>query len=112
MVTPAELKAELASVRWRDRPRLTLWRLDASSFYALWGIFQVAVWAFAFSAILGVVTADKGSFGGTSRVTNGLLVLPLLLVALATSRLTWFFLARPVVDEETYNESRHRRRGR
>lgn len=89
-------RLEAAGVpRWRHRPRLTLWRWDASRLYATFVIFAGGAWVGAGNV---VVEALDGTADSTELV-GGLLC---LLVAIALTYLTWLFLRRPVVSREQY----------
>jgi hypothetical protein len=91
-----------SQLRWRERPRLSMIRWDASDLYIPYAICVVGFWWAVPLAVDGAITGNPETPGGHSRVLNGVLVPVLLIAALALSRLTWLFLARPVVDRRTY----------
>ena len=90
--------------RWRHRPRLSVWRTDASVFYGTYVILMVGAW-WATAAVL--VEVLSGHAAGTE-VAWGLVY---LVLALATTWLAWLFLRRPVVDREQYEASFGRHQG-
>ena len=96
--------------RWRDRPRLSLWRWDASNLYGVYVILVVSLWWGGALAVWGAVTGDSNTPAGESRALNGLVAVLAVAAAVLLTRLTWLFLARPVVDRERYEESERSRR--
>jgi hypothetical protein len=84
--------------RWRNRPRLSLWRLDASVLHGLYVILMVGAW-WAAAAVL--VEILSGRAVGTE-VVWGLIY---LVMALTMSWLAWLFLRRPVVGRQQYEAS-------